>query len=215
MKRILCYGDSNTWGFIPGKGLRYPWNIRWTGILSENINRIQETAVIEEGLCGRTTAYDLPLEPMRNGYQMFPVIYESAAPVDLVIIMLGTNDRRLGVSPEESGAALELYIKYLHSMEILSLYPVPDILLIAPPFVGSEIINKPEGFYYREKSAEESRRLPEIYRKTAEKYGCRFLDASSVCQASEEDNIHLTAWGHARLGEAVCDKITEIWEKTK
>lgn len=94
MKQILCFGDSNTWGLIPKTNKRYEWGVRWTSLLNESLNDKKEGGyrVIEEGLCGRTTVFDDPLRDGRNGVKILPTILETHNPVDIVIIMLGTND---------------------------------------------------------------------------------------------------------------------------
>ena len=76
MKQILCFGDSNTWGLIPKTNQRYPWGVRWTSILDNELNRHfnNEYRVIEEGLCGRTTVFDDPLRDGRNSFKLLPTI---------------------------------------------------------------------------------------------------------------------------------------------
>lgn len=91
MKQILCFGDSNTYGLIPGTDERYAWNERWTGILNDAVHK-KGYRIIEEGLCGRTTVFEDPFRMGRKGSEMLPVIMETHAPVDMVILMLGTND---------------------------------------------------------------------------------------------------------------------------
>ena len=90
MKQILCFGDSNTYGYKPDKSGRFSWGVRWTSILAEKFGR--DVNVIEEGLCGRTTIFDDVFRAGRNGSESFPAILESHTPLDLIIIMLGTND---------------------------------------------------------------------------------------------------------------------------
>ena len=89
MKQILCFGDSNTWGLIPKTNQRYPWGVRWTSILDNELNRHfnNEYRVIEEGLCGRTTVFDDPLRDGRNSFKLLPTILESHNPVTDVILM--------------------------------------------------------------------------------------------------------------------------------
>lgn len=102
MKQILCFGDSNTWGLIPKTGERFPWGIRWTSILSEKLGQ-DKYHVVEEGLCGRTTVFDDPLRDGRCGVKVLPTLLESHEPIDLSIIMLGTNDisSSLGIIPKK------------------------------------------------------------------------------------------------------------------
>ena len=90
MKNILCYGDSNTWGFIPGSGKRYTEDIRWTGLLQRGLGHGYQ--VIEAGVNGRTTSFDDPFCNYLNGWKSLPYSLLSAKPVDLLIISLGTND---------------------------------------------------------------------------------------------------------------------------
>ena len=90
MRTILCFGDSNTWGDPPGGNGRFAWHERWTGILQSSLG--DGFRVIEEGLCGRTTCFDDPFSPNRNGLAYLTVALETHCPLDLLIIMLGTND---------------------------------------------------------------------------------------------------------------------------
>ena len=107
MKNILCFGDSNTYGYKPDKTGRYPWGVRWTSILTERLGK--EYNVVEEGLCGRTTIFDDPLRSGRNGSESFPAILETHRPLDLIIIMLGTNDCKTvyGAAPGVIGKGIE------------------------------------------------------------------------------------------------------------
>ena len=91
MKRILCFGDSNTWGLIPGTGKRFADGVRWTSIIRNDLEQ-SGYEIIEEGLCGRTTIFEDPDRIGRAGDKLLPVFLESHAPLDMVIIMLGTND---------------------------------------------------------------------------------------------------------------------------
>ena len=91
MTRILCYGDSNTWGYDPASGERFAADIRWTGVLRK-VLASDRFEVIEEGLNGRTTVWDDPIEGQKNGRQYLIPCLESHRPLDLVVILLGTND---------------------------------------------------------------------------------------------------------------------------
>ena len=106
MKEILCFGDSNTHGYMPGVGTRYPLDVRWSGRLAGLLG--EGYHVVEEGLDGRTTAFEDELQPWRSGLGYIGGCVKSHAPLDLIIIMLGTNDAktRYGVSAEEIGFGL-------------------------------------------------------------------------------------------------------------
>ena len=91
IKRLLCFGDSNTWGYVPATtGERYEWKTRWPGVVQQKLG--SDYAVIEEALNGRTTVWDDPMKPDRNGSKQLPIILETHTPIDLVIIALGVND---------------------------------------------------------------------------------------------------------------------------
>lgn len=98
MKQAACFGDSNTWGLIPGTKKRYSWGERWTSVLQEKLN-VDKVRVIEEGLCGRTTVFEDAYRANRNGLKSIPFILESQKPIDAVILMLGTIEEYI---PEDS-----------------------------------------------------------------------------------------------------------------
>ncbi len=103
MKTILCYGDSLTWGYDPRDGTRYPFDQRWPGALEQELG--SGFRVIEEALSGRTTVADSPLLPNRSGLKMLEPLLESHAPIDLCILMLGTNDAASGYRLSASDVA--------------------------------------------------------------------------------------------------------------
>lgn len=114
MKQILCFGDSNTYGLIPGTKARYDWNIRWSGILGERM-RPYGYRVVEEGLCGRTTVFDDLYRDGRNASKMLQAILETHDPIDRIILMLGTNDCKsaYNATPEDIGAGIELLLEQI------------------------------------------------------------------------------------------------------
>lgn len=134
MKRILCFGDSNTYGYIPDGTGRYSEDIRWTGRLQKKLS--SEAIIIEEGLCGRTTVFQDELRIGRRGVELLPVLLESHAPLDLVTVMLGTNDCKTvyGASAEVIGKGIEKIIG-----QIKSISPQTKILLISPIVLGDDV----------------------------------------------------------------------------
>ena len=129
IKSILAFGDSNTWGLIPGskEKERYPWDKRWTGILQEKCNNVH---VIEEGLCGRTSAFEDALRYGRSALAILPALLESHYPLDAAIIMLGTNDCKSVYkhTPEDIakgvGKCLDEVLKYLEPHNVLLISPI-------------------------------------------------------------------------------------------
>ena len=126
MRQILCFGDSNTWGLDGDSGKRLPWGVRWTSLLQEKLG--QQYHVIEEGLCGRTTIFDDPLRDGRRGTELLPILLETHATVDGVVLMLGTNDCKtaFGASAEVIGRGIQCLLD-----QIQTFAPQTDVLLIS------------------------------------------------------------------------------------
>ncbi len=201
MKTVLCYGDSNTYGFNPSNGFRYPEHVRWTGILSDFLG--EEYRVIEEGCNGRTTVFDDPIEGWKNGLGYLRPCLNSHKPVDIVILMLGSNDLKetFHASPEEIAKGAEVLVKDILDFTVNKQGFAPVILLVSPPEIGEGIADS--AFYGRflENAIGRSREFPKWYRRVAEENGCVFVDAASVVKASPVDSLHLSPEGHARLAE--------------
>lgn len=198
VKRILCFGDSNTYGYIPEGNGRYGQDIRWTGILQEKL--ASEAVIIEEGLCGRTTVFQDELRPGRRGIELLPVLLESHAPLDLVIIMLGTNDCKTvyGANAEVIGKGMEKLAK-----QVKAQLPQTPILLISPIWLGEEVWKQEYDPEFSAESVQVSKKLKSVYQKIAEKNGCLFLAASDVTKASNVDQEHLDEAGHKELADAI------------
>ncbi len=204
MKRIiLCYGDSNTWGYDPATRGRFDSTTRWTGVLQTLLG--DNFTVIAEGLNGRTTSWDDPLAPGRNGLTYLRPCLESHQPVDLVTIMLGTNDlkQRFRLSASDIAEGAGLLVKTVQETLARQEGGGPPVLLIAPPSTAK--LTKLAGMF--EGASEKSRELAVHYRRNAEWNGCAFLDAGKVVQSSDKDGIHLEAHQHANLAKAVHDEI--------
>lgn len=200
MITVLCYGDSNTWGTEPGTGKRYGRDVRWPGVLRQSLGPDYE--VIAEGLGGRTTVFDDPLAEHRNGKTYFQPCLESHQPLDIVTIMLGTNDvqTRFAASAVEIAWGMELLVDMAHAFTAV-------VLVIAPPYLA-RIPDIEEGAY--REAADKMRQLPSLYRDIAAAKGCLFLDASQVIVSSEVDGIHFDAGQHRKLGEAVAGIIQSL-----
>lgn len=205
MKEIVAFGDSNTWGLIPGTDARYTREKRWTGILQSKRDDIY---IYEEGLCGRTTVFDDALRPGRNAFKSLPVILEGKSPLDGVIIMLGTNDCKqvYKSSPYIIGKGME---KCLDIAE--RFVPVGKILLISPILLGEEVWRPEKDPEFDPLSVEICRELKDVYSRIAEKRGYAFIAASDVATASGIDDEHLDEAGHKALAEAVNLKLGEIF----
>ena len=165
MKHILCFGDSNTWGYSPQDGSRFSPNVRWTGTLQKTLGA--DYNIIEEGLNGRTTFINEEGEdarPFRSGSDVFSMILESHRPLDLVTIMLGTNDLKLefNLSVEEIAQGVKELCEIVLNSEYLIDNP-PKLLLISPIHIGSTIQPDQEEFF--EQAREKSYRFAEHYQR--------------------------------------------------
>lgn len=208
MKTVLCYGDSNTWGADPETGGRFSPGVRWPGVLMGELG--EGYRVIEEALNGRTTLRDDPVEgAYKNGQTYLRACLESHSPVDLVTLMLGTNDlkERFGASAADIAQGASVLAD-----EILRSGCGPDggapmVVLISPPLVG-KLTDLAEMF---EGSEEKSRKFRRHYERHAEQLGCWFLDAGAFVSSSDLDGIHLEADEHRKLGEAVAARVRKVF----
>jgi lysophospholipase L1-like esterase len=206
MKAILCYGDSNTRGYMPGTGKRFPREVRWPGVLRRELGDGYE--VIEEGLDGRTIVWDDPIERHKNGRAYLIPCLESQQPIDLVIMMLGTNElkMRFSLSAYDIAEGIRVLVDIVQKSEAGPDGAPPRLLLMAPPPVArlTEFAEMFEG------AKAKSRRFGEHYRRIAEEQGCEFFDTSDVIVSSDIDGIHFEASEHQKLGETVADQVRKI-----
>jgi lysophospholipase L1-like esterase len=206
MKEILCFGDSNTWGWNPENMDRFEREVRWPGIMRNILG--SGYMVIEEGLNGRTTVWEDPIELYKQGSAHLPFLLETHRPLDLVIIMLGTNDTKLrfSLSAYDIAQGIGTLIQIIQKAGAGRGGDWPKILVLAPPPLGrlSEYAEMFEGGY------EKSKKFVLHYRAVAEEYGCEFFDTSTVIKTSDIDGIHLEPASHEALGRAVAGLVKQI-----
>ena len=209
MKTILCYGDSNTWGFTPGTGARYPKEVRWPGRLEALLG--PGFQVEENGLNGRTTVYDDPDLPCRNGKAGLGYALCAGKPFDLVILMLGTNDLKYTDASGAARGAAEL-VALLQEANLrfpgsTAVFPHgPRVLLISPVTIRENAV--PEGPFF---THDESLRFAGLYEAVAQASGVHFLDAARYAQPSPKEGTHLLPEGHAALARAVAEQVRTIF----
>lgn len=207
---VLCFGDSNTHGQKPDRSGRFAANERWTGILQNKLG--DGYYIIEEGLGGRTT--DLKHyssdKPSRNGLAYFKACIDSHMPLDVVVIMLGTNDLKTmyNRSAEDVASALRQYPEYLEQYCALRGAALPKIILISPPimdeYASKFVASMPAPGIYDEVSAQKSRQFPEPFKRLTEETGCLLFDAAKVTHAGE-DGCHIDKASHQALGEKLAE----------
>jgi lysophospholipase L1-like esterase len=206
MKTVLCYGDSNTWGYNPLTKERYHHTQRWTRVLQQLLG--DQYVVIDEGQNGRTTVHDDPVEGHKNGMAYLLPCLESHKPVDLVVLMLGTNDLKQRFSQPASDIARSAS-RLVHTIQTSEFGPhkgVPEVLLLAPPPVA-QLTDFAQMFAGAQ---EKSLLLGAEYRRVAEERTCAFLDTAAVIRSSDVDGIHLDADQLPLLAEAVRARVVSI-----
>lgn len=213
-KRILCFGDSLTWGWVGIKEAvpttRFRLQERWTGVMLSELGEGYE--LVEEGLNARTTAFDDPIDPRVNGSAYLPTCLASHYPLDLVILMLGTNDSKpyFHKTPLEIAAGMGKLIGLVQSSGggIGTAYPAPEVLVIAPP----PLVEIPDPWFDNlfKGSQETTAALAEHYSNLSRFYKVHYLNAGAVTATEGIDGIHLTRENNAELGRAVAAKVREI-----
>ena len=203
VRTILCYGDSNTWGYDPASGTRFPPEVRWTGVMASELG--DGYRVIEEGLNGRTTRWDDPMSPGRNGLTYLAPCLESHQPLDMVVIMLGTNDlkQRFNLSASDIAESAGGLAEIARCVASNATGQPPHVLLAAPPPVTT-LTHLDEMFAGAEAK---SRLFSRYYRLAAGWNGASFFDAGAVIASSPLDGIHFEAKAHGILGRALAQEV--------
>jgi lysophospholipase L1-like esterase len=208
MKTILCYGDSNTWGYNAETAGRFPPETRWPKVLARDLG--EGYTIIPEGLNGRTTVWADPVEgEHKNGKTYLIPCLESHYPLDLVIVMLGTNDlkHRYGLSAWDIASGAGTLVEMIQGSAFGPGGGAPRVLLMAPPptCVAGTLFEEmfPD-------SDEKSRDLGRQYGRVAAELGCEFFDASTAIASSKVDGIHLEPGEQVKLGMAVAAVVRKI-----
>lgn len=205
MKTILCFGDSNTWGYIPATNLRYNHRERWPALLRSLLP--DDWQLIEEGQPGRTTVFDDPFEGGKNGLKYLRPCLESHHP-DLVVIMLGTNDlkHRFGLSAADISRGAARLVEDVRGFNRLPENKPPMVLLVAPPPV-KEVGPAADMFIGAE---EKSGALATHYALRAAELGCAFFDAGTVVKSCPVEGIHWQVEEHGKMAIAIAPTIITL-----
>lgn len=206
MKNILCFGDSNTHGYIPGGG-RYNEKTRWTRLLAKNLG--DDYTIYEEGLNGRTSFFDDPYEPYKNAMDYIVPCLDTHKPLDLTILMLGSNDMKDYFSPSVEKIANGLR-ELTHIILDVSEAPV---LLVSPILLGNNMKNSPFSNSFPDSSLTISRQLSSRLSILAKELDVYFLDAAAITPPSPVDCLHLEPEGHRLLADAFTRKVLEIFQQ--
>lgn len=208
MKTILCFGDSNTWGYDPVNKGRHDYEDRWVTVLGRELG--SGYLVIPEGLNGRTSTFDDPVEGDKNGRRHLPMLLESHAPLDLVVIMLGTNDlkRRYSAPAADIAAGVGRLVQIVQKSEAGRDGEPPRVLVLVPA-VLQPLTNLAAVF---EGGTETSYGLESAYQAMCEERGVPCVAIGNAVKYSELDGIHLDADGQRALGSFVAPTVKRLLE---
>jgi lysophospholipase L1-like esterase len=217
-KRIMCFGDSLTWGWVPviegAPTTRYSADVRWTGLLQKDLG--EGHIIIEEGLSGRTTSLDDPTDPRLNGSAYLPSALASHLPLDLVILMLGTNDTKAYFhrSAFETTVGMSKLVGQVLSCAggVGTVYPAPQVLLMAPP----PIALMPHAYFQSlyDGAHDKTGQFGKLFGDLADLMKVHFLDAGQVISTDGIDGLHFTEDNNLALSKAVAGKVRSIFKAT-
>ena len=210
MKRILCYGDSNTWGAAPMKAdndiRRWGPDVRWPCVMAATLG--PDWTLIEEGLGARTTVHDDPIEGVhKNGKTYLQPCLESHWPLDAIVVMLGTNDLKYKFSLQPSDIAAGVgVLLYMISLLIPPWAKRPQVLAVCPPhgFASGWLSGVFNG------ADDKAPKMAPFYKFYADKFGAAFFDAATVARCSPVDGVHLEAADHQALGRAIAGEVKRL-----
>ena len=216
MKRILIYGDSNSWGYDVTRYLpeinsyqRMSEDERWPGLVRTMLGPGYH--VIEDALNGRTTLQEDPYLPYRNGLMGLRIALDANAPLDLVVIQLGCNELKhmFNLSAGMIARGVERLVQECKLP--LYGYAAPKVLLIAPAPTHPNIVNLASGYNFGPDAYGKSLEFGRYYRAVAQRHGCGFIDCAALnLEINEIDGLHYSRADHARLAPVVRDKILEM-----
>ena len=211
MKQILVYGDSISWGVIPGTRNRLEFHERWLGVMENILNAEQPNTVriLDNCINGRRTVWEDPFKVGRNGLTGIEQVIEMHSPLALAIVFLGTNDFQ-SMHPHNAwhaGQGMRTLITSIRQAPVEPGMPIPPILMIAPP-----PIKNPQGVMAMKflNGEEKCVGLAKEYQLVAEEMGCHLFDSASVISVSPVDGIHVSKEDHMILGKAIAEQVKTI-----
>ncbi len=197
MKKVLCFGDSNTYGYIPSTHERYDKNVRWTGVLQKLCG--SGVKIIEAGCNNRTAFCDNSVGIMQTGAKIFPIFL--SPDLDYIIIALGINDMQMCYEFEEIDIknGVENLINMAHNVA-----PCAEILLVCPCVLTKNVLLSPIfSQMFNQNSIDKSHKLPKIYSLVAKEKNCKYLDLNAITQVSQLDGLHYEAHQHKIIAEKI------------
>jgi lysophospholipase L1-like esterase len=212
MKAILCFGDSLTYGANPITGApRHEYDDRWPGALARRLGTAAH--VVAEGLGGRTTVHDdWFADADRNGARVLPTLLSSHGPLDLVIIMLGTNDLKPfhGRTADEASRGVARLVQIVRGHAAHQGEKQPKVLIVAPPSIVDSANEDMIGHFGGRGVIAESHNFAKAYERRARELGVHFFDAGTVAKADPADGVHLDADNTRAIGEGLVSLVKSI-----
>ncbi|SFR55234.1 GDSL-type esterase/lipase family protein [Litoreibacter janthinus] len=200
MRTVLAYGDSLTWGSCPEEGGRHAKADRWPTLLAD----LTGLDVVADGLRGRTTAFDMTVSPAdMNGAAMLPSVLHSHAPLDLVIVMLGTNDAYCGVDPGMAARGMARLIEIVRHHPYRTPCEVPQVMVVAPP-----VIVPSSGI--TQTMIDASNAYRGLVAQVAKDSEAAYFDSNSVAVSSPLDGFHLDVENTRAIGTALAPLVTRL-----
>ena len=204
MKKILCYGDSNTWGCSPRDSSRFDKNTRWPMVMQSKIG--SNYTVIEEGLNGRTVLNLSLVNSEANGIEWIGLMINNYIPLDIVLISLGLNDVFIAedASLQEISDGIEEIINIIRDSHVSAGFQIPQIIIMAPPGYNADV----EGSDFFELQINKLKVLPDSLRSLSIKQNCLFFNSADYVKGSSIDGSHLEAESHIILGTEIAEYIS-------
>lgn len=198
--KIVCYGDSNTFGYNPKDGSRYDENVRWTSVLQKNLGTDYE--VIDEGMCDRTGFADNPNGFIFSGPKHFPHFINKSDNIDYLILWIGTNDLMF-----KYDITLPLIENGLNNLIIMAQTKAKNIIIIPPVILSENILKGSFNDRFDNTSIAKSKEVGEIYKRTADTYHCKFFDINEFAKPSNFDGLHFDINTH----KIIADKLAKLF----
>ena len=194
MKKIICYGDSNTFGFNPKDGSKYSESVRWTSVLQKNLG--MEYEVVNEGMCNRTGFVNNPDGLVFSGSNHFSLFINKLKSVDYLILWIGTNDLMF-----QYNISLHTIENGLENLINLALTKTKKIIIIPPVILSEKILEGNFGDRFNKTSIKKSKKIGTVYKKIAEVYKCKFFDVNKFVKPSDIDGLHYDESSHKIIAE--------------
>lgn len=205
MRKILCFGDSNTYGYNPKNSSRYDKNTRWSGVLQSLLG--SEFQIVEAGANNRTAFCDNPSGVESTGYKILPVYLQKYPDIDLVVLAIGINDLQMAYD-----ISLKDFEKYLVEMvDCIKQKTEAQVLIAAPSVITGNILKSHFALMFNKTSIEKSLYLTDIYKKASEETSSHFIDLNQIARVSVLDGLHYESEEHAKIAKAVSQKIFDIF----